>query len=49
MENWGLIIYTESLMLYNELKTTAYAKQEIAMVIAHEQAHLWFGDLVSGK
>lgn len=46
MENYGMIIYRESYMLYSADKTSAYAKQDIATVIAHEQAHLWFGDLV---
>lgn len=46
MENYGMIIYRESYLLYNADKTSAYAKQDIATVIAHEQAHLWFGDLV---
>lgn len=49
MENYGMIIYRESYLLYDADKTSAYAKQDIATVIAHEQAHLWFGDLVSGK
>lgn len=47
MENYGMIIFRESYLLYRSDKTSAYAKQEIATVIAHEQAHLWFGDLVS--
>lgn len=46
MENWGLLTFKESLLLYNENKTSTMAKQRIGAIIAHEQAHMWFGDLV---
>ena len=47
MENWGLLTYRESNLLYSTDKTTALNKQRIAAVISHEIAHMWFGDLVS--
>ncbi|XP_055853626.1 membrane alanyl aminopeptidase-like [Episyrphus balteatus] len=47
MENWGLLTYRERSLLYDEGSTTLSAKQSIAGVIAHEQAHMWFGDLVT--
>lgn len=47
MENWGLLTYRETSLLYSEEDTTALAKQRIANVITHEQAHMWFGDLVT--
>ncbi|XP_055908825.1 membrane alanyl aminopeptidase-like [Eupeodes corollae] len=47
MENWGLLTYRERALLYEEGSTTLSAKQSIAGVIAHEQAHMWFGDLVT--
>lgn len=47
MENWGLVTYRESGLLYTKNKTTTEAKQSIATVIAHEFAHQWFGNLVT--
>lgn len=49
MENWGLITYRETSLLYSETETSADAKQWIAVVVAHELAHQWFGDLVTMK
>lgn len=47
MENWGLLTYRETNQLYDSELTTALQQQRIAAVITHEQAHLWFGDLVT--
>uniref|UniRef100_A0A1A9W2N5 Aminopeptidase n=1 Tax=Glossina brevipalpis TaxID=37001 RepID=A0A1A9W2N5_9MUSC len=47
MENWGLLTYRERLLLYTEEATTLHVKQQIAAVVAHEQAHQWFGNLVT--
>ncbi|KAK0079084.1 hypothetical protein PV325_001747, partial [Microctonus aethiopoides] len=47
MENWGLITYRESNMLYHPEYSSITTKQSIASVIAHEIAHQWFGNLVS--
>ncbi|XP_058975541.1 membrane alanyl aminopeptidase [Musca domestica] len=47
MENWGLLTYRERALLYDEGSTTLSAQQYIAAVVAHEQAHMWFGDLVT--
>ncbi|OMO70683.1 Peptidase M1, alanine aminopeptidase/leukotriene A4 hydrolase [Corchorus capsularis] len=47
MENYGLIIYRENEMLYNDLRTAAARKQIITIVVAHEVAHQWFGNLVT--
>ncbi|KFB52688.1 AGAP013146-PA-like protein [Anopheles sinensis] len=47
MENWGLIIYKESLLLYDPVEDTSLDKQKIATTIAHELAHQWFGNLVT--
>lgn len=49
MENWGLLTYRERALLYDNGSTTLSAKQSIAGVISHEQAHMWFGDLVTCK
>ncbi|XP_020287873.1 aminopeptidase N isoform X2 [Pseudomyrmex gracilis] len=47
MENWGLITYRETAMLYQEGVSTSSSKQRVATVVAHELAHQWFGNLVT--
>lgn len=47
MENWGLITYRESAMLYDEKSSSVETKQHVALVIAHEMSHQWFGNLVT--
>ena len=47
MENWGGITYYESTLLYDPKTSSAETKQNIYEVIAHEMAHMWFGDLVT--
>ncbi len=47
MENWGLITYREHTLLVDEKHTTLGTKQYVAMVVAHELAHQWFGNLVT--
>lgn len=47
MENWGLITYRETAMLYQEGVSTSSNQQRVAAVVAHELAHQWFGNLVT--
>jgi aminopeptidase N len=47
MENWGGITYYESALLFDPKNSSAESKQIIYEVIAHEMAHMWFGDLVT--
>ncbi|EZA48634.1 aminopeptidase N isoform X2 [Ooceraea biroi] len=47
MENWGLITYRETAMLYQEGVSTSSNQQRVATVISHEIAHQWFGNLVT--
>lgn len=47
MENWGLITYRESRMLYNENESSIVAQQNVASVIIHEITHMWFGNLLT--
>ncbi|KAF4531512.1 hypothetical protein B566_EDAN004108 [Ephemera danica] len=47
MENWGLITYRERYLLFNESVHTTFDKQRRVVLVAHEVAHQWFGDLVS--
>lgn len=39
MENWGLVIYMEPLMLYNPKQSTVNDRRSIVTVVAHELAH----------
>ena len=45
MENWGLVTYRDTALLYDPATSTAESKQRVATVIAHELAHQWFGNL----
>ncbi|XP_025079132.1 aminopeptidase Ey-like [Pomacea canaliculata] len=47
MENWGLITYRETALLYTPGVTSESYKQYVTDVIAHELAHQWFGNLVT--
>jgi aminopeptidase N len=49
MENTGLITYREVILLIDDKKASVGLHQEVAIVIAHEIAHQWFGDLVTMK
>ncbi|KAK5885814.1 hypothetical protein CesoFtcFv8_016911 [Champsocephalus esox] len=47
MENWGLITYRETNLLYDANQSSSYNKQRVASVIAHELVHQWFGNIVT--
>jgi aminopeptidase N len=47
MENWGCITYREQCMLFDQKNSSLPNKQYVAMVVAHELAHQWFGNLVT--
>lgn len=47
MENWGLITFRETAMLYEKGVSARVNKQRVAKVVAHELAHQWFGNLVT--
>lgn len=47
MENWGCITYREQTLLVDPNNTSLTNKQYVAMVVAHELAHQWFGNLVT--
>jgi len=48
MENWGAITFRESALLLDENSPLSH-KRRVATTVAHELAHLWFGDLVTMK
>ncbi|XP_061825773.2 aminopeptidase N-like [Nerophis lumbriciformis] len=47
MENWGLITYRETALLYDNNVSSNSNKERIASIISHELAHMWFGNLVT--
>ncbi|HEY3484744.1 MAG TPA: M1 family metallopeptidase, partial [Ilumatobacteraceae bacterium] len=47
MENVGCITFRESLLLVDPAAATQAERQNVADVVAHELAHMWFGDLVT--
>jgi aminopeptidase N/puromycin-sensitive aminopeptidase len=47
MENFGAITFRETALLIDPKRASLYAEKEIALTIAHEMAHQWFGDLVT--
>ncbi|XP_014663086.1 PREDICTED: aminopeptidase N-like isoform X2 [Priapulus caudatus] len=47
MENWGMVTYRETAILYNENESSSAAQERVAIVVAHELAHQWFGNLVT--
>ncbi len=47
MENFGAITFRETDLLLDAKTASVGAKKEVALVIAHEMAHQWFGDLVT--
>ena len=49
MENWGAVTFRETAILVDEDNTSLSNKQWVAIVIAHELAHQWFGNLVTMK
>ena len=47
MENLGCITFRETLLLVDPATASTQELQGVAMVVAHELAHMWFGDLVT--
>ena len=47
MENWGAITYRENAILVDPQHSSAETREMVASIVAHEMAHMWFGDLVT--
>jgi puromycin-sensitive aminopeptidase len=47
MENVGCITFREVLLLVDPATSTQVEQELVALVVAHELAHMWFGDLVT--
>ncbi|PFX22359.1 Glutamyl aminopeptidase [Stylophora pistillata] len=48
-ENWGLIGFTSSMLLFDRSKTSDELQQSVCETVTHELAHQWFGNLVTMK
>jgi puromycin-sensitive aminopeptidase len=49
MENLGAITFRETALLVDQAKATRAELERVADVVSHENAHMWFGDLVTMK
>ena len=49
MDNTAAITYRETLLTIDDKNSSVDAHQNVAGVLAHEMAHMWFGDLVTMK
>lgn len=47
MENLGAITFRETALLVDSEKATRTELERVADVVSHENAHMWFGDLVT--
>jgi len=47
MENTGLITFREALLLIDDKHASIALKRDVADIVSHEMAHMWFGDLVT--
>ena len=47
MENFGAITYRETELLVDDKDSSINAKKSVAVTVAHEMAHQWFGDMVT--
>jgi puromycin-sensitive aminopeptidase len=47
MENLGAVTFRESVLLIDPERATRVELERVADVVAHEIAHMWFGDLVT--
>uniref|UniRef100_A0A8B9SXN5 Aminopeptidase n=1 Tax=Anas platyrhynchos TaxID=8839 RepID=A0A8B9SXN5_ANAPL len=49
MENWGLMTFQESSLMYLPSDKFTSRKAMIAIIVSHELGHQWFGNLVTMK
>jgi puromycin-sensitive aminopeptidase len=47
MENVGCVTYREQVLLIDPVRSTQEEQLGVAETVAHELAHMWFGDLVT--
>jgi puromycin-sensitive aminopeptidase len=49
MENLGCVVFRETTLLVDRERASRLEFERVADVVAHEIAHMWFGDLVTMK
>ncbi|KAI8808482.1 peptidase family M1-domain-containing protein [Cladochytrium replicatum] len=49
MENFGLVTFRESAILFDPASSSAKTRERIASIVSHELSHFWFGNIVSLK
>lgn len=47
MEHWGLITFRETNLLFDPEEASSANQQRVAVVVTHEIAHQWFGNIVT--
>eukprot|EP01096_Ripella_sp_DP13-Kostka_P011993 TRINITY_DN492_c1_g1_i1.p1 TRINITY_DN492_c1_g1~~TRINITY_DN492_c1_g1_i1.p1 ORF type:complete len:1016 (+),score=563.28 TRINITY_DN492_c1_g1_i1:219-3266(+) len=47
MENWGIVTFRQTALLLDPAQASSYDRQRVAVVVAHELAHQWTGNLVT--
>jgi len=47
MENWGLLTFRETALLFDPDHGSERSREYVAILVTHEVAHQWFGNLVS--
>ncbi|GBQ98876.1 aminopeptidase [Acetobacter nitrogenifigens DSM 23921 = NBRC 105050] len=47
MENWGAITFIDEDLLFDRAHSASSTKELVYLVVAHEMAHQWSGDLVT--
>lgn len=47
MENWGMVTFRATALLFDPAKSDAAYKQSVAYTVSHEIAHSWFGNYVT--
>ncbi len=47
MENWGAILFFDQYLLVDDTTSSESDRQTVFGFVAHEIAHMWFGDLVT--
>ncbi|XP_070852188.1 aminopeptidase N isoform X2 [Drosophila suzukii] len=48
MENWGLIIYSDEVLIQESVYSDDWSNKEFTIrIVAHETSHMWFGDSVT--
>ncbi|XP_071561479.1 aminopeptidase N-like isoform X2 [Temnothorax nylanderi] len=47
MGDWGIIIYEESKVVYNDSKAPTFQKRNVASLVAHEIAYQWFSTFIT--